>query len=250
MNQYFSRGFSASASIASMDIGTPGAGVELNLTAVELVPYPAIFTLPYASMNAQSLIRVLRIGLFSNFADGLVLNSAKASNIDIVISEAMCESDAAWANDVAMTRGSRTLTGTGLGSLAVGDVILLGSPADWAARVQTIVDPTTVTVDNPGYWTGSFSAAANEVRVFTPDSSTGQTRTVYNLRTMNAMYDCEFIVSAAAYAGIISDYTYGFIPGLFGTVLVPLDMLLTSVSPDFDSETVDFTLLAECEVTF
>lgn len=108
-----------------------------------------------AELNQNSSLSVLRVGLFCNFADGLVL-ATPGIRPRVTLSASAWTLGSAIAGNVATTRGSKTITGTGTDfttDLSGGDTVrfsagILTDTGNYLMKIASIAGSTTATMSN------------------------------------------------------------------------------------------------------
>lgn len=196
------------------------------------------------SVNSNLLLK--RVGIFSNFADGLVFANPY-EGLDLSILVAPYTYDSGVTGTITTALNSKTVAGAGLAGLNAGDIINVGNAVGTGPEFLVIDNPATPSVtDYPIY-----AVAAADWSQMVIDSSQAA-RTLIHIRELNVMYDYEhffnpiiFAISTAPQALIIQ-------ADINGTGLAPAGHSVSfhtdTISANFTGDTCWFDVHAEFEI--
>lgn len=212
-------------------------------------------------LNQNSRIIVRRVGLFCNFADGLVFKN-QHQRFDLSAKAIGIENDTLLTSSATTAINSRTITGVGTAddpTLADGDIlyILRGSPA----RGQYLVvdgAPAAASTDVTQF--PLFASAGNViVNKVTPTGSSDDEGFIH-IGALNTMYDFNWFVNpgnldADSLVDVIllfnvnQDLLIG--GGSSGWTVDSHDtaLLTKSIDTAFSGDTVTMDVVVECETT-
>lgn len=226
------------------------ATIDLGATAPD--PKHAFFS-PQRTIYPQSKVIVRRVGVFCNFADGLVLrNSAGYYALDIVCM-ATKRTKVEDGSSVETITPNRTLTGNGTKFLSGGqftggtDGTFIEFGSGLFNQVRTIASDTELEMHSLAESTGTFSIPAGGFSIVT-DAGSKATVELNNIRTLNHMYEVNELLDP--FDGITLDNLATGVmlyASLDRTVSAPFDT--HSISPDFNGDTASIDVIAEFEFT-
>jgi hypothetical protein len=201
-----------------------------------------LFDVYYREYNHLSNLRIHNIGIFSNFADGLViLNPETPLQVGYTVKR-MTES-AVLSGTVNCTPSNKTVTGIGTvftAEISAGDVLCeetLGKPLP-IGIVDSVTNNTSLELTSYPLYISS----GNPIVKLTEDS---QSTEYINVDTFNQMYRMEDYINPADLSGS------GEIISIQARVdhLATLDLARDAIASDFDGDTVFFTVHADLEYT-
>jgi hypothetical protein len=205
-NKYSSveRRFWAKRAIAG-DIVLPLPPADFTITNAASVNIPRIFDTFDVGSQVQPLsvnknIMIKRIGLYSNFADGLIPKS-NGSEIGIQIQVKGVYLGAQKTGGIGITRGSRNLTGVGTSftTQIVPQAVYLTAQGR-AFQVESVTNNTTAVLASVPLFT--------EVGTAWYDTATDGTDTLYPvyIQNLNEMVDIDEFMTPSVYSTGLSTF--------------------------------------------
>jgi len=203
-------------------------------------------------VNPEGNIILHRVGLFCNFADGLVIKNAHAGPVLEIRVRGYNDISGTPAGTISMTTDSKTVTGTGTNFTSFGlsfDMLVNTNFNNLHYLVDSVGSATSLTLD-------SYPLVSQTVGQWKPMNRTGLfTELAYdyiNVRELNYMYDTSVLFNPLEGGSLDApDYL-----AIEGRVLLPLDSssdapfyLTKSINTDYDGDTAAFDILADIEFT-
>ena len=197
-----------------------------------------------AAWETKANFNIRRAGLFSNFADGLVMeNDASRLSIELIsVPFTIVE----VTGTAVFTAGSNLITGTGLNALTSGaSFIADDNTSIYLANVYTVYDvtPTSARLSDYAY----INAATPKIYKLTFDITKTNTYPSMPITVLNTMYETEIFFDNS-----VSDNVT--VPLLLGRVNIQgssTNMCLYTKSIDvaFNTFPVSFDIMLEAEIT-
>lgn len=226
--------------------------VNINLAATVSPVYHAFFN-PLRSIYPQSKVIVKRVGIFCNFADGLVFSDAHGSYELDIVCMATKKTLIANGSSVSFTEPSRTLTGVGT-QFSTGGQFTGGGNGTFLEfgsglynQVYQIVSDTEITMHSMPESSGSFNIPSGSVSIVTDAGSEAKVQ-VNNIRTLNNMYEVNELLDP--FDGITLDnLATGIL--LYASIdrTVSATFLTDSISTDYNGDIASIDVVAEFDFT-
>lgn len=229
------------------------APADLRTVALGILPF---------QLNPNSRIVVRRVGVFCNFADGLVFKN-QHQRLDISARGIGITNSSALTATATTALNSRTLTGVGTGddpTLADGDLlqIVKSSPA----RFQYLVvdgAPAAASTDVTQFplFASAGNVTVNKLTIGGSEDRDG----IIQINTLNVMHDWNWFVDPGTFnvtsisnIAILMSMNENIEIGGGGVGNLTVDehdtvFLTKSISTDFDGDSVWMDIVTECDVT-
>lgn len=232
-----------------------------NIYESVLPAIPADFTLTAANtreqilnvhqpiINGNSNLTIRKLGISSNFSDGLVFKEP-GQRLTAVVNVYGAQAGTALTGNLSITAGSNVLTGIGtlfLAELAPGDIILFdpvpaGIPSSprWL-RVLAVVNDLQATLYN-------YSSVTDTNNGIVYPINATNVYALEDISVLNQLYEVNHFIPSAlstvagSEAIIICDINAALRDG-------NVDFLTKSIDPTFSADKIHFDVLAEIEVT-
>lgn len=233
-NKYFSVERRVWAAAVAQDTLAVPAVITINTVA------PKFFSINQAKINPNSNMVISRLGLFSNFADGLVWRLLN-DRIWIACTAYAFNSGSDITGVSNPAGGTQTINGVGTQyttDLAVNDYITNGF---WIWKVSSITNDTTLSVRE---WI-EFSGANQTIRKLTTLGT--DVLLPFQIRTLNDMYDCNEFIQPAQFA--TSAVGFMAIEATLALADAATEFLTDSINPAFNGDVCHFDVSMDLEFT-
>lgn len=195
--------------------------------------------------DPQSNIFIRRIGLFCNFADGLVFkNPAPRIGMDFLVST--FKEETMSGGEINFTAGSKAITGVGTDFSGESVGFLKTTIGDNHLMIVDPTDATNANIDNYSYLDGAKTIGLEVQRL---SIGTSDVTDVWGLPTLNTLYDVGRLLSPSLVSSSPDTFSdLGFRARLNMNNL-DLTFLTKSIATSFSGDAIHFDIVAELEYT-
>lgn len=209
-----------------------------------------MFIFPQEWINKDSIVKVHSLGLFSNFADGLVYEASNAS-LQMVITAIGAINQKLVSSHGACVSTTKQIVGNVADHFDtdLADGIFISIMAGWPSLDETYVYrvdgappdnfhanitsyPIVTTSGSPVYKLQTMSGSAGASKPF-------------DIRELNVMHPCEYIINPQG----VSSTPYTSLILLLGYRCADISFLTKSIDTAYDGDTAVFDVAADIEIT-
>lgn len=221
------------------------APVDLGIAAAGMLPvfYKAQFPLGF-DWNRNSRIAVKRVGIFCNFADGLV-QKMNTNRLSLYVVIGTYGQVAIGSNTISLSRGSNIITGPDLSSIQDGTILF-----DTIHKIPYYVTRLPGNLPNEVYLTDYAIDDFEDESIQKLDPGYEQYFNISNIATLNTMYEAEISFPLTPPAD--DPFQHLFVSCrlvIDGVYESPYAFYTKSINPSFNGSPVCFDSVVELEVT-
>lgn len=250
-------------SFTARNVAKPSAISPPNdfvLTTANFNTIDQILTPSPQPVNNASNIIVQRVGLFSNFADGLVFkNPADQLPLNVRVGLYRQDDLSGVGNTVTFTRGSKAVTGVGTAfttDFSPGDIIyhnigidINGNKIGWYYGIESVTNDTNMELMDYAYNT---EAGADYAKM-TSSSAGTQIANQVHIRQLNTFYELDKFYTPQIY-GDTTDFNELVIRASISDktdyyTRADFTFLTKSINTAYDGDTCFFDIRADVEYT-
>lgn len=229
--------------------GTINPPNAFSMPRANIVPQPVYEPLQRPSKDTNIFVR--RMGIFSNFADGLVFGK-NASRIGARLLATTFQKDETVSGTITFTRDSKAITSGDIDLTTIEYMreINASNPSQWFYIDAATAAAGAANLFNYSRLDGA-KAVPGAVEVLSGSFSNGVAISVYDIPALNTMVDVNYLLTPSEVSTAAGMSSWDYI-GLFGSIdLDGTDMsfLTKSISTAFASDDITFDLVAEIEYT-
>lgn len=221
--------------------------------------YEGVVDVQPGEWNVNSRLIVREVGIFSNFADGLVFKNIY-EKMSLKLTATTLSTDHVLAGTATTTLNARGIVGagtswnTGADQLVPGDVVLVTTPnTSQYCVVNTVTNDTNITFTQyPKMASGNVT-----LTLLSRPAATLQDKTGFrNISALNTFYDIDWFINPRIATNDHQPVIFVKINSGFDVAGQPPSIsqhsttfLTKSISTDFADDHVSFDVLFKCEVT-